>query len=77
MTDSERERDNNEEASGNVSLFMGLKMIGIMISSYFGGFLLEYVPKKTSKLTLFIYLFSLYDDWLYSIDTFLYCFLFT
>lgn len=47
MTDSERERDNNEEASGNVSLFMGLKMIGIMISSYFGGFLLEYVPKKT------------------------------
>lgn len=46
MTDSQKVKNTNENASGNVSLYMGLKMIGIAISSYFGGLLLEYVPKK-------------------------------
>lgn len=46
MTESEKMRNTNENASGNVSLYMGLKMIGIALSSYFGGLLLEYVPKK-------------------------------
>lgn len=45
MTDEEA----TKEASRNVSLFFGVKSLGVLITSYLGGVLLEIMDKHTSN----------------------------
>jgi len=45
------DREIQEEAAKNVSLFFGIKNVGVVVTAYTGGLLLEYFTKKTIFLT--------------------------
>ena len=53
----EIEEERQSAASHNVSLFFGIKYVGIFLTAYLSGFLLEYIEKRQSfvyKLVLLI-----------------------
>ena len=47
-SDGAVEEDKQSAASHNVSLFFGIRYVGVFITAYLSGFLLEYMDKRDS-----------------------------
>ena len=52
-SDGAVEEDKQSAASHNVSLFFGIRYVGVFITAYLSGFLLEYMDKRDSIYSLF------------------------
>jgi hypothetical protein len=65
------EEDKQSAASHNVSLFFGIRYVGVFITAYLSGFLLEYIDKRDSMSIIFV--FSLHLNVLIFISFSHYC----
>ena len=48
-TEERSEEEKQSQASSTVALFFGAKYLGILITSYLGGYLLEFIDKREGK----------------------------